>query len=179
MKTEKTKMLVDGSISSFGNTSMDLMALFETENDNFLAVINDWSSNTSSTCIVNYNYDAKIPTVPDNQIVVYSLIENDGIRQSISSYLKNHQDTYIKYEVGLTWDNGIIEADALKTLNTEIMSGKGPDIILLDGLSADSYIKDGLLEDISDVIKEYTKNDQLLSNIVEAYTVDGKIYQFS
>lgn len=68
------------------------------------------------------------------------------------------------------------ESDALRTLNTEIMAGKGPDIILLDGMS-ESYLEQGLLEDISDVIEEYTKNDLLFENIIDAYTdKDGKVY---
>lgn len=68
------------------------------------------------------------------------------------------------------------ESDALRTLNTEIMAGKGPDIILLDGMS-ESYLEQGLLEDISDVIEKYTKNDLLFENIIDAYTdKDGKVY---
>ena len=56
------------------------------------------------------------------------------------------------------------------------MAGKGPDIILLDGMS-ESYLEQGLLEDISDVIEEYTKNDLLFENIIDAYTdKNGKVY---
>lgn len=177
VKTEKSKKLVDGSISSFGDNEMNLMGLIEKENDEYLAIFNDWSSNTGSISVINYSYDDTIPTVPEEQIVIYSLIENDTVRQAISNYTKINKDIYIKYETGLSWDNGVTESDALKTLNTEIMNGKGPDILLLDGLSVESYIKNGLLEDLSDVIGEYTKNDEILSNVVEAYTVDGKIYQ--
>ena len=50
------------------------------------------------------------------------------------------------------------ESDALKTLNTEIAAGNGPDVILLDGLPVESYIEKGLLEDISDVISRIYKS---------------------
>ena len=42
---------------------------------------------------------------------------------------------------------------------------------------SESYLEQGLLEDISDVIAEYTKNDLLFENIINAYTdKDGKVY---
>lgn len=176
MESKKVSRLIDGALSSFGMSDMYLMAFIEKENDEFLAAFNDWSSNEVE--LINYKYDAEIASVPEHQIRVYSLLENDTMRQAISAYAKTHPDTYIKYEVGLTWDDGVTESDALKTLNTEIMAGNGPDIILLDGLQADSYIDKGLLEDLSDVISPMVDSDELFKNIADAYTVDGKIYQF-
>ena len=69
-------------------------------------------------------------------------------------------------------------SDALKKLNTEIMAGNGPDIICLDGIDTEPYIEKGILEDISDVIKDYDKNNLILSNVIDAYTDKGKIYSF-
>ena len=57
------------------------------------------------------------------------------------------------------------------------MAVNGPDIIILDGLSAESYIEKGLLEDISDVINPLVEDGTIFKNIVDAYTNDGKIYQ--
>ncbi len=176
MESKKVSQLIDGALSSFGMTDMYLMAFIEKENDEFLAAFNDWTNN--EVTLINYKYDAEIASVPDQQIRVYSLLENDAIRQAISAYAKAHPDIYIKYEIGLSWDNGVTESDALKTLNTEIMAGNGPDIILLDGLEAESYIEKGLLEDLSDVISPMVDNDEIFKNIADAYTVDEKIYQF-
>ena len=104
-------------------------------------------------------------------------MENYSIRQAISSYAKEHPDTYVKYEIGLTYGDGTTQSDALKTLNTEIMAGNGPDVIILDGLSAESYIEKGLLEDISDVINPLVEDGTIFKNIADVYTNDGKIYQ--
>ena len=82
---------------------------------------------------INFAYDANIPSVPENQLVVYSLLENYSIRQAISSYAKEHPDTYVKYEIGLNNGDATTQSDALKTLNTEIIAGNGPDVIILDG----------------------------------------------
>ena len=59
---------------------MNLTAFVEKENDEFLAAFNDWNNN--EIAIINYTYDADIPSVPDKQIRIYSLIENDTIRQA-------------------------------------------------------------------------------------------------
>ena len=178
MKSEKVKQLVDAAISSFGDNEMYITSFVEKDNGEFLATFTDWSNAESGTSIINYAYDENIPSVPENQLVVYSLLENYSIRQAISSYAKEHPDTYVKYEIGLTYGDGATQSDALKTLNTEIMAGNGPDVIILDGLSAESYIEKGLLEDISDIINPLVEDGTIFKNIAEAYRVDGKIYQF-
>lgn len=177
MKTETVNQLVDSAISSFGHSNMNLTSFIAKSNGEFLATFSDWSGVESGSSLINYTYDANIPSVPEDKLVVYSLLENYQIRQSISSYAKDHPDTYVKYEIGLTYGDGQTQSDALKTLNTEIMAGNGPDVIILDGLSAESYIEKGLLEDISDVINPLVEDGTIFKNIAEAYTNDGKIYQ--
>ena len=178
IKNSETKMLIDGSLSDFGNQQSSLTGFIEKDNGEFLALFNDWNNEGPSIRLINYSYSADTPSVPDKKLTIYSLTENDTVRQAMSTYSRDNKDTYVKYEIGLSFEEGLTEADALKTLNTEIMAGNGPDIILLDGLPAESYIEKGLLEDISDVISEYTKEDLLFKNMEEAYKKDGKIYQF-
>ena len=177
MKSEKVSQLVDSAISSFGDSEMYIMSFVEKGNGEFLTTFSDFSNAESGSAIINFAYDANIPSVPENQLVVYSLLENYSIRQAISSYAKEHPDTYVKYEIGLNYGDGTTQSDALKTLNTEIMAGNGPDVIILDGLSAESYIEKGLLEDISDVINPLVEDGTIFKNIADAYTNDGKIYQ--
>lgn len=177
MKSEKVNQLVDSAISSFGDSEMNITSLVEKNNGEFLTTFSDFSNAEAGSAIINFAYDANIPSVPENQIVVYSLLENYSIRQAISKYAKENPDTYVKYEIGLTYGDGTTQSDALKTLNTEIMAGNGPDVIILDGLSAESYIEKGLLEDISDIINPLVEDGTLFKNIADAYTNDGKIYQ--
>lgn len=64
-------------------------------------------------------------------------------------------------------------------LNTDIVSGKMPDIVILDdSMPVDSYISKGLFEDLKPFIEkdEEVPPDSLLSNVIEAYSVDGKLY---
>ena len=67
----------------------------------------------------------------------------------------------------------------ISRLNTDIASGKVPDIILLDtGMPIDSYISKGLLEDLKPYIEKDSEIDMnnLMPNVIEAYSVDGKLY---
>ena len=66
-------------------------------------------------------------------------------------------------------ESGITREDAVKKLNTEIMAGKGPDFLLLDGLPVNSYVEKGMLAELE-------KEEKLLSNITESFTTDEKIY---
>ncbi len=64
-------------------------------------------------------------------------------------------------------------------LNTDIVSGKMPDIVILDdSMPVDSYISKGLFEDLKPFIEkdEEVPPDSLLPNVIEAYSVDGKLY---
>lgn len=60
-------------------------------------------------------------------------------------------------------------------MNTELMSGNGPDIILFDHINYKEYIDRGILENFNDVIDEY--KDSIYKNVYDNYNEDG-IYVF-
>ncbi len=67
----------------------------------------------------------------------------------------------------------------VKQLNTDIVSGKIPDIILLDdAMPVDSYINKKLFEDLKPYIEQDSALDinGFMPNIIEAFSVDGKLY---
>lgn len=173
---KEVEQIVEGSLSSIGDDNMYIRSFVVGKDNTFLASGQDYSSYEGSTSIIRFTYSPDTPKVPENQITIYSLYEDYQMRQNIVLYQKANPDVYIKLETGISGEDAVTESDALRTLNTEIMAGKGPDIILLDSMS-ESYVEQGLLEDISDVIAQYTKDDLLFENIVAAYTdEDGKVY---
>ena len=54
---------------------------------------------------------------------------------------EQHPEAYVRYEIGLDTGSGMTSEDAIKNLNTRIMSGSGPDLLVLDGLPARSFGK--------------------------------------
>lgn len=76
----------------------------------------------------------------------------------------------------MSGEDSVTVSDALRTLNTDIMAGKGPDVLILDGMPVESYIQKGLLEDITDTVESADQEDGLFENIMRTYERDDKIY---
>lgn len=122
-----------------------------------------------------YVYDANASVKPEHTLTVYSLYDTPYVRQLITSFQSGHPDVMLEYETGMTGDDAVTRTDALKTLNTNIMAGEGPDILMLDGLPISSYTEKGLLMDIQDILKETDKEEGLFTNITDAYKSDGAV----
>lgn len=163
------EQIIDGTTSTFGDPSVMLMDMMMLPDNEFLVLYMGMK-------LYRYTYDPNVPTVLEEQLKVYSLVENASLRQAISMFQKAHQDVYIRYEIGMSGDDGVTKEDAVRTLNTKIMSGEGPDILLLDGLPRVSYEEKGILADLSALTEEMTGDAALFPNIVDACREGGKIY---
>ena len=167
-----SEQLIDGSLNSMADPSVTLSNLSAMKDGVFfLAYWKDMSSH-----LVRYTYSEDTPSVPEKEVKIYSLNENAEVRQAIALYQKQNPDIRVNYEVGLTGDDGVTVSDAIRTLNTNIMAGKGPDLFVLDGMSIESYQNKGLLADMSEIIKKVSGQDGFLENITKPYEKDGKIY---
>lgn len=138
-------------------------------------------------CLMHYFFDPDIPTVPDTELRVYALDEYPELRLAALQYQKENPDVRIVIETAMddlaknsSSTDGYLDtrrSDALKNLNTEILAGKGPDVLVLDDMPMESYIEKGILKDISELLKEGKAGGNVLANIKEAYTNENeKIY---
>ncbi|AJS59786.1 ABC transporter substrate-binding protein [Paenibacillus sp. IHBB 10380] len=66
----------------------------------------------------------------------------------------------------------------VKTTNTAMLSGKGPDMIEMDQLPMDKYVKNNLLVNMSEILeKDPTfKKEQYLNNILDNVKINSGIY---
>lgn len=166
------EQVIDGALNSIGSPSTGFTSAVR-DGDSFYISSSDFSSGDLKGKLCRYVYSKDTPTVPDTELKVYSLEDNSFIRQAAAVFQKKYPDIYLNLETGMSGDDAVTTTDALKTLNTEIMAGKGPDIMILDGIPSDTYIEKGMLEDLSGLFKE----TGLLENIETAYTQDdGSIY---
>ena len=81
-------------------------------------------------------------------------------------------DVEIDIEVGVP-DYDTTVSDALKKLNTRLLSGNGPDIILMDDIQSESYMQSGQLLELTDIVEEA---ENLASGIAENSKYNGKVY---
>lgn len=163
------EQIMDGSINSLGDPAMQLEGMAVLPDNEFVILYNQVK-------LRRYEYDPNIPTVPEEQISIYSLVEDYTIRQAVSLFQKKNPEVYVRYEVGMSGDDAMTSEDAIKNLNTKMMSGSGPDLLVLDGLPAVSYKQKGILSDISGMVSGFTGEDSLFPNLVDACREDGKLY---
>lgn len=162
-----TEELVSANKSSFGDPSFMPRALTGTEDGSFYVL----GMLGGEAVLCQYDFDANAPLQATQVLKLYSLYDDEDLRQIISHYQKSHPETDIHLEIGLSGEDGITEADALRTLNTEILAGSGPDVLRLDGMSLDSYLEKDLFLDLSDLLGEIPT----LENITKCYETNGKV----
>lgn len=163
------EQIVDGKLSMLSNPSYTICDVMRLEGDVFLVMF-------SNGRLIRYTYDPNVPAVPEKELTIYSLREDEDLRQAVSLYQAKHPDTYVSYEVGMFEDGSVTREDAIKKLNTEVMAGNGPDLIVMDDLPFQSYISKGLLFDLTDYLAQYGAQEPLFDNVIEALKVDGKAY---
>lgn len=167
-----TEELVSGGRSSLGDPTFFPKALTGAEDGSFYVLGQGVLGQGAEAALYHYVYDPEAPTQPSIQLRLYSLYEDENLRQMVSQYQKSHPEVAIDLEIGLTGEDGVTVADALRTLNTRILAGSGPDMLRLDGLSIDTYLEKGLLSDLSGVLEE---SGPLLEQVTNCYAQDGKI----
>lgn len=163
------EQVIDGSLTTFGNPAYHIIGMTCTKDNEFIAVFTD-------ARLVRFVYDPKVPTVPSEKIKAYSLKENSALRQAISLYQTANPEVYVEYVIGMGESDAVTKEDAIKKLNTEIMAGSGPDLLILDDLPMKSYIEKGLLQDLSPLLGSLTGEEAVFDNIVDAFRKEGKVY---
>lgn len=160
------EQVVDGTLTSFASSAVVFTSMAVLDQTFYVAYVD---TNSGISGVMKYAYAADVPSVPERMLTVYSLMENDGIRQAIVQFQKLYPDTYVNYRTGMSGEDGVTAADAMRTLNTEILAGDGPDILILDDMAVDTYAEKGILMDLSELAEEVRSSDGLLENIVSAY----------
>jgi hypothetical protein len=159
------EQIIDGSLSLLSDPSKIIVSMMELENNEFLALFTDGK-------LVRFTYDATAPAVPNKKLKVFSLYEDELIKHAITLYQTSNPDMFVEYEVGIEEGSSITRDDALKTLNTTILSDEGPDLIFLDDMPVQSYITKDMLLDLT----PYIDKELIFSNIKDAFTENGKTY---
>ncbi|MDO4272657.1 MAG: ABC transporter substrate-binding protein [Eubacteriales bacterium] len=167
------EQIIDAQLNSMGAPNVGFVDFAQDEEGDFYVAVSDGSSQSGTARLLRYVYTKDMPSLPDTELTVYSLREDNALKQIAAVFQKKYPDIHLKIESGITEDEAVTNEDAVKTLNTEIMAGKGPDILILDDLPADSYIPKGLLSDMSGLLGDA----DILENIKNAYVEeDGSIY---
>lgn len=122
-------------------------------------------------------------TVPDKQLIsVYCMWLNYDLKRSITNFNKESD----KYQIEVTSyedqdSNGSYD-EKIKRLNNDLVAGKIPDILLVDSnIPFESYVSKGLIADLNGFFEkdETIKREDYLENVLEAFSMDGKLYRIA
>lgn len=162
------EQLVDGSLTSLGLPNGSVTGLAQWDQDLYVLC----NQGSQGLRVLKYSYDPTVPTVPAKELSVYSLATDTALVRAASLYQGAHPEYRVNLVTLLEQDAGATRQDVVSALNAELLAGKGPDLILLDGLPFDSYAEKGVLADLSDVVKKAG----MLRNVAAAMTVEGAVY---
>lgn len=164
------EQLIDGTLTSLNTPSLSRVALV-VDGERFLAVC----FADSEFKLLSYGYRADVPTLPETELKVYALEDNATVRQAMGTFQRQNPSVYISFQMGLSGE-AVTRSDALRVLAAELLAGKGPDVLVLDGLPIDSYRDKGVLLDLASFINEEFSSGLLLSNVAETYReADGAL----
>lgn len=125
--------------------------------------------------LYRYHYDESMPTHAETTLNVWALQESPTARAAINLYKQQHPEVDVTYTVAIPADTEDITTarnDALTKLNTELLAGNGPDLLILDGIAYENYAQKDMLADLSDAVPL----EELQANLTESFVEEGKAY---
>lgn len=167
------EQVINGALTSMGNPKFSFISLAALEDGSFLVA---GAEGTDTYKLFKYTYSKDTPSTPSKEVKVYSLEDNGEIRQAIAFFQKKNPDIFVTLEVGTAGNDAVTVSDALRTLNTNIMAGKGPDILVLDGMPVKSYLEKGLLTDLTEILNKVENAEGIIPSIKNTYA-NGDVIQ--
>lgn len=167
-----TEQVIDGTLSTFGMPSVNLLGLFPDSDNNFLLLCKA----NDKIELKSFSYDPNALLEPSKNLILFSLNDDKFIRQAIGLYQREHPDIKITYQVAVSGTDAITASDAKRQLSTELLSGNGPDILILDNLPIESFIRQGVLADLKESIQGL--DNELFRNISEQYLSSEGCFAF-
>ena len=125
--------------------------------------------------VYRYHFDESLSTKAETTLQVWALQDSSTARAAINVYKQQHPEVDVTFTVAIpedAQDQATARNDALTQLNTELLAGEGPDVLLLDGVAYETYAKKGLLADLHDVLPL----DALQKNLTQPFIEDGKVF---
>lgn len=153
---------------SFGSQNNYIQNFLVFDNDTFVMNVQQMTNSK----IYKYVYDPNATVDPNKTLSVWSLYDDFGIRSIISEFAQSNPDATVTYTYGASEENEYNTVDAINALNTALLAGKGPDIISLDGLDAESYAEKGTLLDL----KGKVDTSKVFPEIMSGFEKDGKLF---
>lgn len=179
-KTESSEWneIIPGSYTSMMLVDVWCKGMVALEDGSFYTLL---ESENQEPSIMEYKYDPDMEIKATTTLKIYTINPSSVLEQAAALYQKNHPEVKIEIETVLSYEEmymGTADMNSITSnLNTKLLSGEGPDILIMDKLDMDSFIEKGLLVDIDELVSSLEESGEVLSNITSSYKgEDGKRY---
>lgn len=162
--------ILNGSSTMLNHGSWFAKKFVVDDNEQFYGLF----SNQGKWKMMQYIYDSKAMAVQET-LSVYSLEESETVNQAVYEFQKKNPNVKVEHKTAVSGEDKA-DTEDIRTLNTELLGGKGADVLILDGLPIESYIEKGVLSDISSFANALKEQGALKNVIENTAEKDGKIY---
>lgn len=162
--------IFEGGAFAFVPEGKMIAGLCRTADGDFVLLVMD--TNTDTFALYRYHFDETLPAVNEQQVNVWSLQENATVRAALVEFSQQHPEITINYTPVAANDTVLSREDLLRTLNTELLAGRGPDVLIFDDVDYQSYIDKGMLADLAETVDLSALKPELTGPFVQ----DGKAY---
>ena len=165
--------VINGALNHMSNLAYGFSTLVELEDHRFLISYMGIEGNR----LMDYTFSMTAEAVPSNELIVYSLFENSTVRQAISLFQSENPHLLVQLEIGIETDDDVTTvSDAISALNTRMLAGSGPDVLILNGLPHEAYIANGILLELSAFLQELKGEYDFFDNILTSLENNGEIH---
>ena len=151
------------------------------EDGRILAVTTDYETDENGIALLTKTKASEVPQ--KETILIGSLYGDSNIQSAAVKFNKSNDKYHISIREYLNYndydgdDYQAFMTDGINRLNNDITSNNCPDILDLSGLNIKQLATKGVFEDLNGYLEKSGKlsREDFLANVLEAYTVDGKL----
>lgn len=171
--SEQTEVILDANEYRYGaegtsfGWSGDQFGVME-DGTLFVNAIND----NAGVNLYRYDFDTNAAS-REGTLTIWSLEEQSTVRQAILAFQERHPEVRVDYQVPDLDEGSQTINDVLTSLNTKMLAGKGPDVLILDGVGYETYQARGVLADLTDLYESTEFVGQTVSALLDG---SGKCY---
>lgn len=132
--------IVDSDGYSFGGSDVSIEALARQPGAEVFYLL---LLRQEKPMLYRYVYQADAPARPERQLTVFSMEESGTVQRAVIELQRADPSITVRYQVGA--QSPLSREETLRSLKNELKNGKGPDVLILDGI--DGAVYDGALAD--------------------------------
>lgn len=167
---ELWEKVVEPSSTAIGSGTLQTVRMYILKDGSFIVQF----GGPDGFKIKRYHYSENVST-KKTQINILMVTENPQVRQAAYIYETTYKDVAVNIQVSSS-DTSLSYSEMLQSLNTELLAGMGPDLMVLDYLPFETYIKQGILAPLNDVVEVPIKKGEVEEKYISTFKTDDIYY---